>query len=52
MSFYALIMAGGVGTRLWPLSRHDRPKQALRLVGDRSMFEHTVDRITPLFQPE
>ncbi len=52
MSFYALIMAGGVGTRLWPLSRHDRPKQALRLVGDRSMFEHAVDRITPLFQPE
>ncbi len=52
MTFYALIMAGGIGTRLWPLSRHDRPKQALRLVGERTMFEHAVDRIAPLFQPE
>ncbi|HEY73903.1 MAG: mannose-1-phosphate guanyltransferase [Chloroflexi bacterium] len=52
MSFYALIMAGGVGTRLWPLSRRDRPKQALQLVGERTMFEHAVDRIAPLFQPE
>jgi mannose-1-phosphate guanylyltransferase len=52
VAFYALIMAGGVGTRLWPLSRRDRPKQALRLVGDRTMFEHAVDRIAPLIQPE
>jgi len=52
MAFYALIMAGGVGTRLWPLSRRDRPKQALKLVGDRTMFEHAIDRIAPIFQPE
>ncbi len=52
MAFYALIMAGGVGTRLWPLSRRDRPKQALQLIGERTMFEHAVDRIAPLFQPE
>jgi mannose-1-phosphate guanylyltransferase len=52
MPFYALIMAGGVGTRLWPLSRHDRPKQSLRLMEERTMFEHAVDRIAPLFQPE
>lgn len=52
MSFYALIMAGGVGTRLWPFSRRDRPKQSLHLVGERTMFEHAVDRIAPLFQPE
>jgi len=51
-SFYALIMAGGVGTRLWPLSRRDRPKQSLQLIGERTMFEHAVDRIAPLFQPE
>lgn len=51
-SFYALIMAGGVGTRLWPLSRRDRPKQSLDLVGERTMFEHAVDRIAPLFPPE
>ncbi len=50
--YYALIMAGGIGTRLWPLSRRNRPKQSLRLVGERTMFEHAVDRIAPLFQPE
>lgn len=50
--YYALIMAGGFGTRLWPLSRRDRPKQSLTLVEGRTMFEHTVDRIAPLFQPE
>jgi len=52
MSFYALIMAGGGGTRLWPLSRHSQPKQALTLIGERTMFEHAVDRIAPIFQPE
>ncbi|MEA3340927.1 MAG: mannose-1-phosphate guanylyltransferase, partial [Chloroflexota bacterium] len=52
MAFYALIMAGGVGTRLWPLSRRDRPKQSLQLVGEYTMFEHAVGRIAPLFQPE
>ena len=52
MAFYALIMAGGTGTRLWPVSRRDRPKQSLKLVGDRTMFEHAVDRIAPIFQPE
>jgi mannose-1-phosphate guanylyltransferase len=52
MAFYALIMAGGVGTRLWPLSRRNRPKQSLRLVGERTMFEHAIDRIAPIFQPE
>jgi mannose-1-phosphate guanylyltransferase len=45
-------MAGGIGTRLWPLSRRDRPKQALQLIGERTMFEHAVDRIAPLIQPE
>jgi mannose-1-phosphate guanylyltransferase len=52
MAFYALIMAGGTGTRLWPVSRRDRPKQSLKLVGERTMFEHAVDRIAPVFQPE
>ncbi len=46
-SLYATIMAGGVGTRLWPLSRKKRPKQALKLIGDRTMFQHAVDRLTP-----
>jgi mannose-1-phosphate guanylyltransferase len=50
--FYALIMAGGVGSRLWPLSRQKSPKQVLPLVGDRSMFQGAVDRLQPLLQPE
>lgn len=49
---YAVIMAGGAGTRLWPLSRKNRPKQALRLIGERTMFQHAVDRLAPLFPPE
>lgn len=50
--FYALIMAGGGGTRLWPLSRKDRPKQALPLVDDQSMFRVSVERLLPLLPPE
>ncbi len=49
---YALIMAGGIGTRLWPLSRANMPKQALQLIGDRTMFQHSVDRLLPLFKPQ
>ncbi|MCB9454697.1 MAG: mannose-1-phosphate guanylyltransferase [Anaerolineaceae bacterium] len=47
--YYALIMAGGGGTRLWPMSRQDTPKQLLPLVEDVSMFRTTVDRLLPLF---
>lgn len=50
--YYALIMAGGKGTRLWPLSREKKPKHALKLVDDRTMFQHTVERLSPLFSPE
>jgi len=47
--FYAVIMAGGGGTRLWPLSRQSRPKQMLRLVGDRTLFQMATDRLQGLF---
>lgn len=47
--FYAVIMAGGGGTRLWPLSRQNRPKQMLRLVGDRTLFQMATDRLQGLF---
>lgn len=49
---YALIMAGGTGTRLWPRSRTSKPKQFLPLVGERTMLQETVDRISPLVQPD
>lgn len=48
MSEYITILAGGSGTRLWPLSRSHRPKQLLALFGDRSLVQATVDRVAPL----
>lgn len=51
-STYALILAGGVGTRLWPHSRQSRPKQLLQLLSSRSMLQETVDRVGPLVPPE
>jgi len=51
-SKYAVIMAGGSGTRFWPWSREDTPKQLLSIVGQKSMLQHTIDRIAPLFKPE
>ncbi len=45
---YAVIMAGGIGTRLWPRSRTAVPKQFLDLLGPRTMLQDTVDRIEPL----
>lgn len=50
--FYALIMAGGGGTRLWPLSRREHPKQTLTLVGERSLFQLAVDRLRSFLPPE
>ncbi len=47
--YYAVIMAGGSGTRLWPLSRSDRPKQSLAIGSDRSLFQQAVDRLKGLF---
>ncbi|MGW8250646.1 MAG: mannose-1-phosphate guanylyltransferase, partial [Anaerolineales bacterium] len=48
-NYYAVIMAGGGGTRLWPLSRKERPKQMLRLIEERSMFQTSVERLNGLF---
>ncbi len=49
---YAMILAGGSGTRFWPLSRRRRPKQLLELFGSGTMLAQTVDRIRPLIPPE
>jgi len=45
---YIVILAGGSGTRFWPLSRTARPKQLISVTGDRSMLQRTVDRVLPL----
>lgn len=48
----AVIIAGGSGTRFWPLSTPHRPKQFLRLFGERTMLQHTFDRLRRLVSPE
>lgn len=48
----ALILAGGSGTRFWPLSRHRNPKQLLALEGERSLLRNTLERLWPLVEPE
>lgn len=50
--YYAVIMAGGEGSRLWPLSRQNRPKQMVQLGSNRTLFQVAVDRIRDIFPPE
>lgn len=53
MADYILIMAGGKGERLWPLSRADRPKQFIPLLpGNRSLFQATFERATKIVNPD
>lgn len=49
---YILILAGGSGTRLWPHSRRDRPKQFLQLGSERTMLQETLDRVRPIVTPD
>ena len=48
IDFRPVILAGGSGTRFWPRSRRARAKQVLALDGDRSMLQHTVERLSPI----
>lgn len=50
--FYAVIMAGGGGTRLWPLSRKKSPKQLVKIFGEDTLFQIAVKRLEGLFPPE
>jgi len=52
MSLWAAILAGGSGTRFWPLSTPQRPKQLLPLAGDRPLLLQAVDRLDGLVPPE
>ncbi|MCI0536721.1 MAG: NTP transferase domain-containing protein [Verrucomicrobiales bacterium] len=45
---YAIIMAGGRGERFWPVSREKTPKHLIRLLGEKSFLQETVDRVLPL----
>jgi mannose-1-phosphate guanylyltransferase len=49
---YAVIMAGGSGTRFWPLSRAAQPKQLVRILGDDTMIQATVARLQPFIPAE
>ncbi len=44
MSVYNVILSGGVGSRLWPLSRKQHPKQFLKLFSGKALFELTAER--------
>lgn len=50
--FYPVIMAGGGGARLWPLSRKNTPKQCINLFGNSTLVEQTYDRISDIYPDE
>ena len=49
---FAVIMAGGVGTRFWPKSRAKLPKQLLNIVGEKTLIQAAVTRIRPIIADE
>ncbi|KAB2924455.1 MAG: NTP transferase domain-containing protein [Bacteroidetes bacterium] len=51
-SVYAVIMAGGVGSRFWPRSREKNPKQLLEIVGEGTMIQNTVRRLAGFVEPK
>ncbi len=51
-ALWAVVLAGGIGSRFWPLSSQHRPKQLLALVSDRPLIAETVARLHPLVPPE
>ena len=51
-AMWAVVLAGGIGSRFWPLSGPTRPKQLLRLLGDEPLIEQTIGRLDPLIPGE
>ena len=49
---YAVLLAGGTGTRLWPVSRELYPKQLVKFIGNNSLVQSTIKRLTPLLDLE
>ena len=52
MNLYAVIMAGGVGSRFWPRSKKKTPKQLLKIFGERTMIQETVKRLEGIVKNE
>ncbi len=52
LSLWAVVFAGGIGTRFWPLSTPERPKQVLALVNERPLIADTIARLAPLVPAE
>src|SRR5512140_129886 len=52
MKLFAVIMAGGVGSRFWPRSKEKSPKQLLKIFGENTMIQDTVDRLKGLVDYE
>jgi mannose-1-phosphate guanylyltransferase len=51
-SLWAIVFAGGIGSRFWPLSTPQRPKATLHLLGERSLIADTIHRLAPMIPPE
>ena len=52
MELFVVIMAGGVGSRFWPRSKHKKPKQLIQIFGENSMIQDTVRRLSGLVKNE
>ena len=51
-NLYALVLAGGTGSRFWPFSRVLEPKQFINIIGKESLLQNTVRRLKGLIQPK